>query len=389
MSVDGLRLGMYVAELDRPWTETPFLFQGFVLRTEEELATMRRFCNHVYVDEEKNEGAAVQDDTCSLRGTARYPQLRSVEEEFPAGHTAYVQCAEALHKAFAALELRGEPEAERLKGAVANVVDSVIRNADAMLLLAKMRHKAELEFRRALDAAVLMITFGRFLQLERRHLEALGLAGLLQDVGKLRVPSEVLTKQGPLTLEEYELVKAHVSHSVEILRTAGGFAPEVAEIVLLHHERQDGSGYPRGLSGPAIGLYGSMAGIVDSYSSLTCRAYPGQMSPSNALSELYRVRGRLFHAALVEQFIQCIGIYPVGSVVELNSGEIGIVVAQNQVRRLQPRVMVVLDRERKPIHPHKMLDLLKDPTAAPGEPYRIRRTLEADQVTLDPRELFL
>jgi len=165
---------------------------------------------------------------------------------------------------------------------------------------------------------------------------------------------------------------------------------EVAGIVLQHHERQDGSGYPKGLKGAEITLYGGIAGIVDTYSALISRRpYAEQESPSNALGKLYRLRGTLFNEALVEQFIQCIGIYPVGSVVELNTGEVGVVIAQNTVRRLQPRVMVVLDRERHPLQPHKILDLLKEPRATADEPYRIRRTLPASTLPMEARDFFL
>jgi hypothetical protein len=113
------------------------------------------------------------------------------------------------------------------------------------------------------------------------------------------------------------------------------------------------------------------------------------MSPGNALSLLLKERGKQFHPALVEQFIQCMGVFPVGSVVELNSGEIAIVIAQNVVRRMQPRILVVQDAKGNRLLPYKMLDLMKEPKIGPDETYRIQRTLEYDAVKLDPRELFL
>ena len=158
---------------------------------------------------------------------------------------------------------------------------------------------------------------------------------------------------------------------------------------LLHHERQDGSGYPGGLKGDQIGLYGSMAAIADTFDALTAvRPYAEALSPSSALSYLYKERGSGFHPDLVEQFIQCVGAFPVGSAVELNSGEVGIVITQNLVRRLKPRVMVVLDAAGNPMKPHKILDLDKDPKVG-DEVYKIRRTLEQSKVSLDPRELFI
>jgi hypothetical protein len=158
---------------------------------------------------------------------------------------------------------------------------------------------------------------------------------------------------------------------------------------MLHHERQDGTGYPKGLKGDQIGLYGSMAAIADTFDALTAmRPYAEPLSPSSALSYLYKERGTGFHGDLVEQFIQCVGVFPVGSVVELNSAEVGIVITQNLVRRLKPRVMVVLDPQGHPIRPHRILDLDKDPKVSPDEPYKIRRTLEQSKLKIDPRELF-
>jgi HD-GYP domain-containing protein (c-di-GMP phosphodiesterase class II) len=204
------------------------------------------------------------------------------------------------------------------------------------------------------------------------------------------MPPELMEKKGPLTAEETELARRHVEYSAEILAATPGLPPKLPELALLHHERQDGSGYPQGLKGEQIGLYGSMAAIADTFDALTAvRPYAEPLPPSSALSYLYKERGTRFHPDLVEQFIQCVGVFPVGSVVELNSGEVGIVITQNLVRRLKPRVMVVLDAQGSPMRPHKILDLDKDPKVTPEEPYRIKRTMEQSKVQVDPREMFL
>jgi HD-GYP domain-containing protein (c-di-GMP phosphodiesterase class II) len=281
-------------------------------------------------------------------------------------------------------------DAKEVKESVTRLTDSVVRNPDAMLLVSRLREKSAEAHARALQVSLYMIVFARFLQLQREELEMLGLLGLLQDIGKTRLPAELLAKKGPLTHAESEIAKEHVIHSAEILKTTPGIPPELLKLVLLHHERQDGTGYPGGLKGDEIGLYGSMAAIADSFDAMTAiRPYAEPLSPSAALSFLYKERGTGYHSELVEQFIQCVGAFPVGSVVELNSGEVGIVITQNLVRRLKPRVMVVLDAQGNPMRPHKILDLDKDPMATPEEPYRIRRTMEQTRVKVDPRELFL
>jgi HD-GYP domain-containing protein (c-di-GMP phosphodiesterase class II) len=214
--------------------------------------------------------------------------------------------------------------------------------------------------------------------------------GLLQDVGKMRVPGELLEKTESLTPEELEICRSHVTHSVAILKETAGLPPELPALASLHHERYDGSGYPKGLKGPQIGLFGVIAGLVDCFDALTHpRPQGAVLAPSNALSMIYGWRDVQFDGPLVEQFIQCIGIFPVGAIVELNSGEMGIVIAQNLARRLQPRVMVVLDAKGIPKKPQLILDLAKNPKMNEDTPYRIKRTLEKGSIPIDASEFFL
>ena len=283
----------------------------------------------------------------------------------------------------------GVLDGKEVKESVTRLTDSVVRNPDALLLVTRLREKSVHAHARALQVSIYMIVFARFLELEREELELLGLLGLLQDIGKTRLPATLLEKTGALSPEEVELARKHVEYSAEILNETPAIPPRLPALALLHHERQDGSGYPRGLKADAIGLYGSMAAITDTFDALTAaRSYAETLSPSSALSYLYKERGAGFHADLVEQFIQCVGVFPVGSVVELNSGETGIVITQNLVRRLKPRVMIVLDAQGQPMRPHKILDLEKDPKVRPDEPYKIRRTLEQTKLQVDPREFF-
>jgi cyclic di-GMP phosphodiesterase len=277
-----------------------------------------------------------------------------------------------------------------VKEAVSSMTDSVVRNPDAMLLLSRLKEKGTHTLDRAFGVSIYMITFGRFLQLPRDQLDLLGMLGLLQDIGKTRVPEGLLNKKEPLTDAEFELCKRHVDYSVEILAEATGLPVELPGLAALHHERFDGSGYQKGVKGTDIGLYGSIAGLVDCFDVLTHpRPYAEALAPSNALSQLYGWRGTQFDGPLVEQFIQCIGIFPVGALVEMNTGDIGIVIAQNLVRRLQPRVMLVLDAKGDRIIPQRILDLAREPRMDNQTPYRIKRTLEKDSVAIDPSEFFL
>jgi HD-GYP domain-containing protein (c-di-GMP phosphodiesterase class II) len=375
---------MFIAELDRPWTDTPFAFQGFVLSTQQQLDALKKYCAAVIVDPERS----VAPDPPALR--IAYPERTPVEQEIGTARTSYGNSRTLMRDVLAAVRIGRTLDAERLKSAVTSMTESVLRNPDALLLFAQLRAKGEYTESHALDVSIYMITFGRYLQLEPGQIEFLGYLGLLQDVGKVRLPKDLLEKRGRLTIEEFERAKLHVNYSVEILRATPGLPGDLARIAALHHERQDGSGYPKGLRGNEIGMIGSIAAIVDTFDALTVRRpYAEPVSPSAAISMLYKWRGVFFDANLVEQFIRCIGIFPVGSLVQLNTGEVAVVIAQNATKRLLPRVMVIRDAQGNPMQPHKMLDLARAPKAAKDEPYRILGTLEYGSVPFDPDELFL
>jgi HD-GYP domain-containing protein (c-di-GMP phosphodiesterase class II) len=393
ISVDELSFGMYVSKLDRPWTETPFVFQGFVLKTEKQIDVLKQYCKHVFVDPEKEDqdeiAKANAAELAKIRGTTVYKEAASVEAELPRAQTAYAKTTVVVEELSRAVEVGNAIDSTRSHEAAAQITDSVVRNPDAMALLIKLQEKSGATLSRAAEVSVMMTIFGRFLQLPQDRLEILGMLGLLQDVGKLKLPTQLAT-QGPVNAAQIELYRTHVDHSVEILSNTPGLPPDLPGLASLHHERFDGSGYPRGLRGGGIALFGLIAGIVDSFDTLTAPPPFGEnMSPSNALNIIYKGRGKQFHPALVEQFIQCVGVFPVGCAVELNSGEVAVVIAQNLVRRLQPRIMVVKDANGNPVIPYKMLDLMKEPKIRPGEPYRIQRTLEYDSVKINPKELFL
>ena len=391
--VEQLTFGMFVSKLDRPWTETPFAFQGFVLQKDKQLEALRKYCKTVFVDPEKmvvQEVAKVTaEDIAKIRGTTVYKNVASVEGELPVARQAYANTTVILEEISRVVEVGNAIDSSRSHEAVAQITASVVRNPDAMALLIKLQEKSGTTLSRAAEISVMMTIFGRFLQLPQDRLEILGMLGLLQDVGKLKLPPELNSRE-PSNAAEIELYQAHVIHSVRILSSTPGLPQELPGLASLHHERYDGTGYPRGLRGDAIAFLGLIAGIVDAFDSLTAPKPFGEgLSPANALSVIYKERGKQFHPALVEQFIQCIGVFPVGSVVELNSGEVAIVIAQNMVRRMQPRIMVVKDMNGNPLRPYKMLDLMKEPKVRPDEPYRIQRSLEYGSVEIDPRELFL
>jgi HD-GYP domain-containing protein (c-di-GMP phosphodiesterase class II) len=386
LAVEDLRFGMYVAELDRPWTDTPFVFQGFMLQTPAQLATLKKFCKSVIVDEERSERGASPTGPSTPRYAVQVPVEREVEQAKLTHHDVQ----ETVSALIAAVRANRALDSKRVEQAVRSMTESVLRNPDALMLYSQLRQKGDYTHSHALDVAVYMTSFGRFLQLPVEQISLLGYLGLMQDIGKLRVPNEILGKRDRLTPAEFDQAKRHVQHSQDILAATPGMPGQLVALVALHHERNDGSGYPKGLKEKDIGMIGSIAAIADTFDALTAtRPYAQAVSPSTALSMLYKWRGTFFDGVLVEQFIRCIGIFPLGSVVELNSGEVGIVIAQNVEKRLQPRVMVIRDAAGNALKPQKLLDLSREPKLAGGEVYRIKRTLEFGSLGVNTDTLFM
>jgi len=393
--VGDLQFGMYISELDRPWTETPFAFQGFWLQTDRQLAALRKFCKHVFIDAAKSQAkgtaprrSAPEPDLTvpafEIHGNAGYAPPSDLPREIEAATLVYSRTCEALEELLEPLA-RGATrlEAAELAKLVDQLADSIIRNPEALLLLSKVREIRTPAHARALQVSVYMMVFGRFLQRQPDEIELLGLLGLLQDVGMVRMPAALLLKHGPLTEEEAEMLKRHVELSAHILGITTGLPPKFANLALLHHERQDGTGYPRRLRGYQIGLPGSIAAICDAYETLLAPPPYGEgEAPGDAIKHLVKGRGGAFHGPLLEQFIRCMGAFPVGSTVELTSGDFGVVVGEHLMQRLTPRVLLLIDRTGKLVRSPRIVDLAAEPDI------RIRRTLEQGQLAFDPRRLF-
>jgi HD-GYP domain-containing protein (c-di-GMP phosphodiesterase class II) len=232
---------------------------------------------------------------------------------------------------------------------------------------------------------------GREIGLERESLRVVALGAMLLDIGKTRIPEEILGKPGRLDAEELALVRRHVDFSVEIVREAGEVDPRVLEMVANHHERHDGSGYPRGLKGDDIPVYGRIAGIVDTYDAMiTSRPYASTQSSYGALRQLRSLAGSQFQPELVDQFTQAIGMFPTGTLVLLNTGEVAVVTAQSRVRRLRPEIMIILDAEKRPLDDYRVLDLNQvSATADDQASLWIEQGLEPGAYGVDPAEYYL
>jgi len=432
-----VQLGMFVTELDRPWLGTPFLLQGFLVDDDIQIENLKRLCATVTIDRSRSIGrhyAAEKREEPTSRHSISSPSLatvmnRSDPDEF---HLVYRSLrekpvlssgkrvprevppvsgidnqsrleAELIYSAPIIDDVKktmqsvstsiGMVVSGDIKGAIVLVTEmakSVKRNPDAMIWLTRLRTSDEYSYDHAVDVSVHLMVIARYLGMPDKAVELLGLAGLMQDVGKVNIPETVLSKNGALTQEELALVQSHVASSMKMLMGQAEFSPEVLNIIGSHHERFDGSGYPRRIQGEKISIQAELAGLVDTYCAMTRqRAYCNAVSSQKALENMISMRDKKFRAPLVDQLIQCIGLYPIGSLVELNSGEVAVVIQQNQVRRLKPRVMVVLGPDKSVERKPRTIDLILDPPCGSGEPYCIIRSLPIDAYDIDPTEFYL
>jgi HD-GYP domain-containing protein (c-di-GMP phosphodiesterase class II) len=319
-----------------------------------------------------------------------YEEVTTVEQEIETARDVHDKAKTLIAEMMEELQKNRMPDVEKVKETVDGMVDSIVRNPDALLWLTKLKTKDSYTYGHSIDVSIYLASFGRHLGLPKDDLNMLGMAGMLQDIGKIRLPKEILEKNQRLTPQELEIVKSHVGESMKILTETPGVPKQVLNIVANHHERFDGTGYPRKLQGDAIGMYASMAAIVDTFEAMTSeRPYSKAMTAQEALRTMHGWKDKTFEKTLVEQFIQCVGIYPVGSLVELNTGDIGIVIAQNRVRRLQPRIMLLMDGLKEKYKTPISLDLLTEPVAYGNTVYQIKKSLPPNSHGIDPREYYL
>ncbi len=251
---------------------------------------------------------------------------------------------------------------EEVISAVTPTIESILRNPDAMTWTIFSRKKSEQDYSRAVATSVWSIMFGRHLGFDREALQDLAIGGLLLDIGNVGLPADIVNTQGALTDEQHEQVRGHVRMGLNILQASKGFSENVFDMVRCHHERVDGSGYPEKLKGNGIPIYGRIAGIADCYDAMTTRnVYSSARAAYESAREIHDMRGKQFQAEVVEQFFRTIGMFPTGSVVELSDGSVGVVLEQNRMNPLRPKVMLLLDKSHKPFRPRRILDMQKLP----------------------------
>lgn len=281
--------------------------------------------------------------------TQRLAAIKPVSYDQEVGRAAEVK-AQARQLAESVMQdaRMGRPVTlQPVRDTVNQMVESVFRNQDALLSLGLIKKKDNYTFMHSVNVGVFLLSFARMLELEADDIVSVGIGAILHDMGKMKVPQDVLNKPGKLSDSEFGVMKGHVSRGEEILNNTPGIPPIAVTVASQHHERFDGSGYPRGLKGDGITLFGQMAAIVDVYDAITSdRVYHKGMPPHEALRKMFDWSAHHFNRELFQSFVRCVGIYPVGSLVKLRGGLVGVVLRTNRESLLHPVLMVVGDKRK-------------------------------------------
>jgi len=395
---------MYVSRLDRPWLETPYVLQGFFINSDDDINELLKYCEYVYIDVELSKTRTEEPPEFSQKALSseegkallinkkprNYKDETSFDDELKDARGCHGALSNIAESIMVDITNNKKLDFPSLKKAVAPMVDSVIRNPDAFAWLTRMKSKDNYTYNHSVSTSVWAVAFGRHLGLPKKDLQSLAIGGLLLDVGKMRLPEKLINNTRRFNQYEFKLVKQHVGLSVEIVSSISGLNKDIVEMINTHHERHKGGGYPYGISGDAIPVFGKIAGIVDCYDAIISeRPYVPAMSPHDAVKKLYEWRDFDFQAELVEQFIQVVGIYPVGTVVELTDGRVGVVVVQHRVWRLRPQIMLLLDEDKNVYDEFEVINLYTELTTENGDSLDILKSVEPGVYGIDPEQFYI
>jgi putative nucleotidyltransferase with HDIG domain len=353
-----LRVGMYIHDLNVPWLEHGFSRNRFLIQDDSQIAKILELNN-----------SEVLIDTVKGIDEAHSPTLEEAESALmdkmidaatsPSSDSAglnsaltwiesqriHSEAVKVVSDVLGDARLGKQANIELAAPVVANITDAVLQNDGTLVSLCRIKNSDTYTFQHSVSISALLVTFCHSLgTFNSNQLMEFGLGGLFHDVGKMKIPTEILNKPGRLTDEEFAIMRSHVIEGVNYLQRGNNFSEAALKIVAEHHERFDGTGYPNGLFGDAISEIGQMTSIVDVYDAITSiRVYHSALEPSDALKRIFEWSGKHFDGTLVQRFIKAIGIYPVGSLIRLESGHLAVVLRQNEKNMLAPLVRIVFD----------------------------------------------
>lgn len=393
IKIDELRPGMRIEQLDRPWLSTPFFRHTMTITSTRQIAQLKASGVQtliVHIDaEEVCDGPSTETGTVDQAAGPPSEDVASAqpmvpfEEELPAARQVYQAAKIVIQDAMHDTRLGRAINVDAVRSVISDMTYSVFRNPDALSSLSRLKRFDEYTFYHSVNTALLAMSLGRSLGFDRSMIHLAGVGTLLHDIGKMKVPLEILNKPGRFEAHEMEIMKQHVLRGVEVLTSTTGLGNSYIQPALEHHERVNGAGYPHRRTRQHISQVGLITAIVDIYDAMTSdRCYHKGKPAHEILQLLYRLslEGHL-DSALVQRFVQVVGIYPVGSVVELNTGETGIVKRINHDAPLAPVVLLVKSEGNTLLSKPKEYDLSQQ-RKAPRQ--NVKAVLHPRQAGINP-----
>jgi putative nucleotidyltransferase with HDIG domain len=382
ISVQQLTVGMYLKEFCGSWMEHPFWRSSFVITDPKDIEVVRASSiREVWIDcskgldlpagqplvSEAESEAQVDAELASAANAEREVARTTLAAEFTRAAKIVAKSRQAVTSMFEEARMGKAVDTHGAQRLVEEISDSVSRNPGAVISLARLKTADDYTFMHSVAVCALMIALARQLALDEQQTRSAGIAGLLHDLGKAAMPMEVLNKPGKLTDAEFAIIKSHPEEGYRMLLEARQVDDVALDVVLHHHEKTDGSGYPKRLKGAEISLFARMGAVCDVYDAITSnRPYKAGWDPAESLRKMAEWSNGHFDPMVFQAFVKSIGIYPIGSLVLLNSGRLGVVTEQGEKSLLSPRIKTFFStRSNSRIRP-EVIDLSR-----PGCPHKI------------------
>jgi len=407
-----------------------FVFEPSLIKTEDFACQIRTQCEYIYIDPEKGLSAEnyLSDDnflkeelldifsagngdthnkktysstqnnpvlerSASPTSSDQHPDIAtpfgknaSVYQDVMKITKLHSDCSKRCFAMMRDISIGRHIDSATINAVITPLLETVPKYLNAFSWLSKRKTQESYIYQHPIDACIDTINFGIHLNHSANELEILATSALMMDMGKVRCPASLLFKHGELTQDEFDRIKKHVEYSMQVIRHVKGMHKEVIDAVEHHHERYDGSGYPIGLQGGRIPLYSQIIAIVDCYDAMTSRrTYGDTLTPEQTTKIMYKWRDTLFPSNLVEKFIECQGVHPIASIVELSTGEVGIVSSINRVQRLYPKIVLLLDKNKQP-HPTQPEIDLSTQSGSPKERLGVVRFLTDGDYGISARD---
>ncbi|WP_333875047.1 HD-GYP domain-containing protein [Methylobacter sp.] len=373
ISIQQLKPGMFIHDINCVWMEHPFLVGALKIKNDKTIEKIAGLgVREVYIDTLKGLDVIDAPTETEVNAEIEHKMIAMVQqtkpititstlnEELKRSREVYGEANKIISNIMHDVRIGKQIEMERIDPVVEKMANSILRNKDALLSLCRIKNKDDYTFLHSVSVGALLISFAHALDFNHDVIKQLGVGGMLHDIGKTKVPNEILNKPGALTEEEFVIMKSHVVHGCSILRKSPGIAQVSFDVASQHHERFDGSGYPLGLKNSEMSVYGQMAAIVDVYDAITAdRCYHKGMEPTVAVRKMFEWSKFHFNPKLLRTFIRTVGIYPVGTLVMLESGKIGVVIEQNETDMTSPLVRIIFDAKKNYFITPNDIDLAK------------------------------